>query len=495
MGLFFVVVLSEVAMRVAAKARANSHPNQISKKAEFGPPFKIVILGESTSEAWWHYQKDVSWSAKLKERLQSHFRAQGIDRTVEIINLARSGGTSTLLVGHFEEVLQTTKPDILITMMGINDSIALELNRGFLYSNSFVARLLYWGYVSFRCPNCYRFTNEFVDDNPVSVTSNSVLKLADHPDVKGVVTVEGLEKADAVFRLLKQEEEAKRNAEQSAPGSRQSRERRASALQMDIVWATWLFSRAESPDLNRRDMDPEKQRQVRTAILNLADKYFEGARGTVITRKGSIKQHCFVLNRLRKWPAPCLALVSDGLKSDVKLTPDFLGLALSVGAESDPTFKATLDDAGFTIPQNRQGIIATIASYRRLIELQKSFGFRWFAMQYPKGSVSGLGRFFDPSTTVKSPSSPNGLLGFADVFNYARSSDGMTSLLPQGVDLVSNENFNAVVTPENETEYFRDMFARASGSDFGHTTEKGHEVIANNVLEVIIERFDFEALK
>ncbi len=479
-------------MRVAAKARANSHTNQSSEKAEFGPPFKIVILGESTSEAWWQYQKDVSWSAKLKERLQSHFRAQGVERTVEIINLARAGGTSTLLVAHFEEVLQTTKPDILITMMGINDTIALELNRGYLYSNSFVARFLYWGYVSFRCPNCYRFTNEFVDDTPVAVLANSVLKLADHADVKGIVTVEDLEKADAVFRLLKQEEETKRNADQSASVSHA---RSASAAEMDIVWATWLYSRAESPDLNRRDVDQEKQRQVRTAILNLADKYFDGARATVITRKGSIKQHCFVLNRLRKWPAPCLAIVNDGLKAGVKLTPDFLGLALSVGAENDPTFKTTLDDVGFTIPQNRRGIIATISSYRRLIELQRSFGFRWFAMQYPKGSVLGLGRFFDPSTTVNSPSAPNGLLGFADVFNYSRPSDGMAPALPQGVDLVSNENFNTVVTPENETEYFRDMFARGSGSDFGHTTEKGHALIADNVLKVIIERFDFEALK
>ncbi len=482
-------------MRVAAKARASSHTNQISESTEFGPPFKIVILGESTSEAWWHYQKDVSWSATLKNQLQKHFQAAGIERTVEIINLARSGGTSTLLVDHFEEVLQTTKPDILITMMGINDTIALELNRGFLYSNRFVARFLYWGYVSFRCPNCYRFTNEFVDDTPVSVLSNSVLKLADHPDVKGLVTVEGLEKADAVFRLLKQEEEAKQSAEQSAPGSRESRERRASASQMDIVWATWLYSRAEAPDLNRREVDQEKQRQVRTAILNLADKYFEGARATVVTRKGSIKQHCFVLNRLRKWPAPCWALVKDGLKAGVKLTPDFLGLALSGGAEKDPTFKTTLDDVGFSIPQNRRGIIATIASYRRLIALQKRFGFRWLVMQYPKGSVLGLARFFDPSTTVISPSALNGLSGFADVFNYVPSSSSSLPALPPGVDLVSNENFNSVVTPENEAEYFRDMFARGSGSDFGHTTEKGHELIARNVLAVIVEKVDFDGEK
>ncbi|MBN8539935.1 MAG: hypothetical protein J0L82_06075 [Deltaproteobacteria bacterium] len=499
LGLFAVVAFAEAAMRVVAKVRVNSHPNQVSKKRDFGPPFRIVVLGESTSEAWWTPQNDVSWSAKLRRRLQKYFQAKGIERTVEIINLARSGGTSTLLVDHFEEVLQTTTPDILITMMGINDTVALELNRGYLYSNSFVARFLYWGYVSFRCPNCYKFTNEFVDDSPVAVVSRPILNLTEELTRKGFSSVKDLEQADAVFRSLKLKEEAKQSQRStpafSAAGSTSSHAPRATAAEMDIVWASWLYGQSEAPELNRRDVDQEKQRQVRTAVLKLADKYLVGARATVVTRKGSIKQHCFLLDRLRERPETCLALVKDGLNAGVKLTPDFLGLALSVGAENDPAFKTTLDEMGYSIPRNRHGINATIASYRRLMDLQKSFGFRWLAMQYPRGSALGLARFFDPSTTVISPSAPDGLRGFADVFNYSRYSGGSPPSLPQGVDLVSNENFNTVVVPENEAEYFRDMFARGSGSDFGHTTEKGHALIADNVLKVIVERFDFEALK
>ncbi len=48
---------------------------------------------------------------------------------------------------------------------------------------------------------------------------------------------------------------------------------------------------------------------------------------------------------------------------------------------------------------------------------------------------------------------------------------------------ISNENFSAVVNAQNEWEYFRDFFAVRQGLRIGHTTKKGSELIAVNVVK------------
>ncbi len=485
-GLILVVGVAEVAMRIAAIARGRSSSSATQPAAKnFGPAFKIIVLGESTS--WSSDLVDVSWSARLREGLQKHFEANGIKRTVQVINLARSGVSSTLLVEHLVETLETMTPDAVITMMGINDTVALYVERGFLFSKSFVARFIYWSLVSLRCPNCYRVSNQFVDDNPVDKPPEEVNRFIFGLQSTKFASAKDLETADLAYRQMKQDSKSM----QLDPDWEEK---------MDILWGVWLYSRSEAPDLNQsgksvNEAFGKRQRELRREFLLLADHYFERARRVVVRLKGSIKQNCFVLNRLRKWPQPCLDLVKDGLRSGVVLTPDFLALAVSAAAEQDPELQPSLEAHGYSIANSQKAVEATANSYRRVLALQKQHGFMWFAMQYPKGSIAGLKLLLGPDA--------KSLNGFSDVFNYSQTSAAApvggsqadTNQSSEGVVFVSNENFNALVTPDNEAEYFKDMFARGAGSEFGHTTQKGHALIAENALQAMIQHLDLERLR
>lgn len=491
MGLVLLIAVTELAMRATAATRGREH---LAKKAASellettgktatkfsGPPLKIVVLGESTSATTVYGQKDIAWPEQLRRKLQAHFQSLGIDREVQMINLSRSGVSSTLLVDHLTEVLQLTVPDAVITMTGINDSLALKSERGFFLSNSYVARLLYWSYISLRCPGCYRLSNEFVNDHPVENESRTLDPFISWVEKNSLTSLKRLEAAELEYLRFKAEDAPKL----SPPHANRSEE-------LDIVLATWLYGYSEAPSLQAENLS-----ELRTAIRLLAVKYFEGARRVVVTRKGSIKQYCFALNRLNRWDE-CLALVKEGLRAGVTLTPDFFVLAISAGAARDPELKATVESLGYSIDDNQKAIEATKDSYRRLLKLKERYGFQWFAMQYPKGSVAGLGLLLNAGKDEGAELSK--IAGYADLFNFQPSDQASSppnlrpssSALPVGVHLISNENFNLLVNSQNEADYFTDLFARASGANFGHTTEKGHALIADNVFSVLVEALGF----
>jgi len=273
MGLMFLVVISEVAMRMAAAARGRSQlankasseqleksaaqrQSEESKKKFSGSPLKVAVLGESTSATKIYGQKDISWPTQLKLKLQAHVRSLGIDREVQMINLSRSGVSSTLLVDHLSEVLQLTVPDVVITMTGINDSLALKSERGFLPSNSYVARLLYWSYISLRCPGCYRLTNEFVNDHPVKNESRTLDRFFSWVEKNDLLSLKDLQAAEVEYLRFKEQDSPKL----SPPHVDRDEE-------LDIVLATWLYGYAESPVLQA-----EKYSELRTAIRLLAVK-------------------------------------------------------------------------------------------------------------------------------------------------------------------------------------------------------------------------------
>lgn len=139
---------AEIAMRIAAAVRGQTNASPISSGTSSRAAYWIIVLGESTSVPFLKDAHDVSWSEKLKEKLQKHFNENGIARSVQLINLSRSGVSSTFLVDHLVEVLRHVKPNVVITMTGINDSIAIQSEKGFLLARSYVFRLLYWSYIS-----------------------------------------------------------------------------------------------------------------------------------------------------------------------------------------------------------------------------------------------------------------------------------------------------------------------------------------------------------
>lgn len=93
----------------------------------------------------------------------------------------------------------------------------------------------------------------------------------------------------------------------------------------------------------------------------------------------------------------------------------------------------------------------TIRNYQRLRAILDRRGIKLFCVQYPMRSVEPLRRIFGKDR---------------DVF------------------FVDNEQaFQQAVKKDGYAEYFRDMFA----GDFGHCTQRGNELLAQNIAEVILK--------
>lgn len=98
----------------------------------------IVTLGESTTAGYFSGGKDRSWPQRLEDELAQDFK------NVKVINEAISGTNTLFLASKYEMISEKYKPDILISMVGINDD-RLKYNvfdqnklMGFIYDRKIV---------------------------------------------------------------------------------------------------------------------------------------------------------------------------------------------------------------------------------------------------------------------------------------------------------------------------------------------------------------------
>lgn len=76
--------------------------------------FVVLTLGESTTAG---VTADV-WPEQLEKLLQEKYPA----RIVKVINKALPGTNTSVLVGNLESQIKSIRPDIIVSMMGINDT-------------------------------------------------------------------------------------------------------------------------------------------------------------------------------------------------------------------------------------------------------------------------------------------------------------------------------------------------------------------------------------
>ena len=92
----------------------------------------------------------------------------------------------------------------------------------------------------------------------------------------------------------------------------------------------------------------------------------------------------------------------------------------------------------------------TVNNYRKLKEILDRKGIRLVCVQYPMRNVEPLKKIFEKD---------------------------------EGIIFVDNENiFKEALKKASYKEYFRNMF----GGDFGHCTQKGNQLLAENIANTIL---------
>jgi len=112
LGIFLCCLFLEIVMRLGGFIiiSAQEYRNSIIMKQK--GTYRIMCLGESTTETGPN-----PYPSQLEEILNN----RNIGFRFSVINKGLSAISTTYIVEHLEENLDTVKPDMVITMMGIND--------------------------------------------------------------------------------------------------------------------------------------------------------------------------------------------------------------------------------------------------------------------------------------------------------------------------------------------------------------------------------------
>ncbi|MDX9732069.1 MAG: hypothetical protein RBT63_09890, partial [Bdellovibrionales bacterium] len=94
---------------------------------------------------------------QLEERINQYLdKNSETPYRVKVTNFARGGSSSPFQFEMLKAAFPEEGPDVIISMLGINDSNLMAVDHYSLYKMSYLTRFLYWSYIAYKCPNCYR---------------------------------------------------------------------------------------------------------------------------------------------------------------------------------------------------------------------------------------------------------------------------------------------------------------------------------------------------
>jgi len=113
-GVVLTVILLEIGMRMAGFALTTLQDYRNRRALTNKDSFRILCLGESTTYLGGKY----SYPCQLENILNARIS----DRQFDVINLGRCGITTSAILDQLPGDLSTFQPDMVVAMLGINDS-------------------------------------------------------------------------------------------------------------------------------------------------------------------------------------------------------------------------------------------------------------------------------------------------------------------------------------------------------------------------------------
>jgi hypothetical protein len=385
--------------------------------------------------------RDSSWPRQLGEILSDRFREENF----EVINLGTPSAPAAYLVPTFIEKFKDISPDVVITMMGMNESPPIRFLR-----RSLPERLgLIKGQKAATGVSIHKDFN-FSEGEELNETLKSYI-------------LEG----DLGWEKLKEDVEK---------------------IVLRYPAREWYICSVFSKKIRRW----RKVAQARGAAEEAADQVtpaliysYELSHRAVLCKA----DNSVVLNRLLNsfndfklteavdfyWFKTRDA-IQYSIKNGLWPRPELLIEIAKFNRGRDPVITAFLrshrmESSGLTEAQ------VIIKNFRKLADFLSRRQVPLFLMQYPTGKVEGLRNLFAAQPKE---------------FRNLGSLYGMKDAPPvkaryRHLKFTSNENFNSVVSPDNYLDYFMDVVQDRGGCRFGHLTEKGHRLVAENAYESLCE--------
>lgn len=474
MGFALALILMEMTfvighhLRQSLLATKSQEVAQTPKQIGSQTPITITVIGESTTESVFNEAGlDISWPAQMGRKLNAYFEAQNINAHAEVRNLAQAATSSPFQFTKLVNDSEAHPPDLVFSMIGFNDSGRIwNAQRGFIYRHSYLYRWLYWLQTAWLCPSCTSsdLTHVYIRTPPPAGHAKEVQQFQQSAENFRAKIILPSNDAETQKKLLKDYQDFVTSFKAKTPEDLHD--------WINATAAAEIWSLYRNPNI--------KSNELSTKAFSYARSLLDSLKATLVTTDGeTLQEYCNIKSALDE---NCLEDIRRAIEAGLPINYSLLQMAVQHGAENNPYFVKIFERLGYDLQlQPNSGHLY----FRKIAEFVRDQGATWFSVQYPTGNREALKLFFHQSDKGGNPLSSKNF--------YTPPPNIEVPPLFKDVILVGNENFNDIVNENNRSEYFWDMFALRYGHRFGHTTAKGHELIADNAMKALLENWNVVA--
>lgn len=436
-GAILALISLEICMQIASYLITSRQEALSAIQPEDERKIRILALGESTTAELWQGEREMAWPGQLQEMLNNSPELKAtFDKQFKVYNRGMGGTNTNLILKALPGYIKTLKPHIVISMVGINNnSLHYFLNdRSTFIENLKTYNLYLWLKDSFS--SVKNKVQPSVKDRRLIQRTCFSNSISDNID-SYLANVKKLRKD-----FIHIEWEVLQQCGQAMFGE---------ALQLAV-------SEGKTANYNRL-MEIGSQFSAESLIMNPTNKVCtEDIIYYGIHYKGLNWIKPFIRLALENQDKPSLPTVTalSNMGNDFGMENELKKWKLMTYDKSP--YQAYIND------------------YREIVRQLTKSGSLVFIMSYPTLSTEIFKNVFS-----KKPVIPQ---FFSELF-YKKLDVSQPLADYQDLKYISNENFLHLVKENEKKEYFKDMFAMGIGGKFGHTTVKGHQLIAKNVYEQI----------
>ena len=426
LGLFFSLILIESALQLASIYVNHSEKIENSKRYKF----RIMALGESTTEYFKMNGVDISWPGQLEIVLN-----RKNNDSVKIYNLGKSSTRVSFLKDNLKKEIDKIQPQVVITMMGINDIEALSyLNTESFFGSLKIVKIIKWIRASF--------------------SQSKIPSQREHGQIYDSVKSIDLEKSD-----LEIQDQVRS---------------RLSHFKNDLKWfymrevANKLYKKSvlysltgsSSSDFFRYN---DLAHSAAIEAYNLSGMDNAAFRLMLITCRNdnSIQMKSF------------LEKLNLAIENNMKIDSSTIAMFLTI-FKNHPELDKYSKKLGYSVKQKTRAIDQLRNDYREIATILNSKKIQMIVMSYPTVKIDIFKSFF--ASNIKYDAENIGSYLYRVIPNI--------EVEPQfsNIIFVSNENFLDKKDLLKPNYIFTDLFTAWFGGKFGHTTELGHSMIVENIL-------------
>jgi len=501
-GLFLVAILAEVGLRMGGflLVSLQEYRNRISIRQK--GTHRIMCLGESTTA-------DFGYGNSYPFQLEKILNQQDIGIRFKVINKGVPRINTGFILAHLEENLNKYNPDMVITMMGINDENddstyedVLDRRTTLFFESFKVYKLLKLFRLhiinkvgEIRARGSRKYVAQVNDPNPLPINNNKQ-KLPKEPIENfqtyfesgiGYRRMGEFDKAEEMFKraiemdprnyrtyielgwhycrqekMDKAEEVFKKSIEIN-PGNNlayvELGQLYFDVKKLDKAEETFKKSIEVNPGNNSAYVELgqlycyKKKFDMAEKILNKAEEVFKKS-----IEAGDADNHAYIKLGLLYCDLGKWNKAEEIFKKAIEIEPKSGSIYGALGNCYQASGRHKLAEESFKEANRlRLGLYNTITrhNYQRLKEILNQRGVKLVCVQYPMRKIETLKRMLEPC---------------------------------EGIIFVDNENvFKQAIKHKNYDEYFTDRWV----GDFGHCTPEGNKLLAENITTVILrECFD-----